>query len=254
VNGYDPADIGKKFVAWYSNGYWGAHHKLFDVGATTRMALARIRDGEDPISAGEVSEESNGNGSLMRIAPASVYFSFRGEDVMYERIKEVSSMTHGHFRSVFSCYIFSKFIAELFKGNDKFDSYKSAISSVNDFAARNRFAQSELKLFEGILSGKIDKAKIATIESSGYVVHTLEASFWCFLTTNSFQDAVLKAVNLGGDTDTTGCVTGAMAGLHYGPQAIPAEWLNVLARKNDITKLSEDFNESLKKQILHGKS
>lgn len=70
-------------------------------------------------------------------------------------------------------------------------------------------------------------------------IHTLEASVWCLLTTNSYSEAVLKAVNLGDDTDTTGAVTGAMAGLYYGMTAIPEEWLAVLARRDEIESLAE---------------
>jgi len=69
------------------------------------------------------------------------------------------------------------------------------------------------------------------------VIHTLEASIWCLLNTSSFQDAVLKAVNLGEDTDTTGCVTGGLAGLYYGLEAVPKEWIYALARKDDIGNL-----------------
>jgi ADP-ribosyl-[dinitrogen reductase] hydrolase len=254
VNGYNLEDIGKKFVSWYSNGYWGAHHKLFDIGGTTRMALARIRDGGNPRFAGELDEDSNGNGSLMRIAPASLYFFNEPDDILYERIKEISSMTHGHFRSVFSCFIFSKYLIELFKGEEKSTALKNTMMSVKDFANEREFNPAELKRFDRILSGSIQAAKDDSIYSSGYVLHTIEASFWCFLTTNSYSEAVLKAVNLGEDTDTTACVTGALAGLYYGVRSIPMMWLATLAREKDIIKLSEDFTESLKKKILQGKS
>jgi len=77
------------------------------------------------------------------------------------------------------------------------------------------------------------------IYSSGYVLHTLEASIWCLLTTDSFEEAVLRAVNLGEDTDTTGAVTGGLAGLLYGISSIPEKWLKKLARYDDISNLAE---------------
>ena len=77
------------------------------------------------------------------------------------------------------------------------------------------------------------------IKSSGYVIDTLEAAIWCILTTNNYKDAVLKAVNLGHDTDTTGAVTGGLAVLIYGLDNIPNEWINTLARKDDIMNLTK---------------
>jgi ADP-ribosyl-[dinitrogen reductase] hydrolase len=71
------------------------------------------------------------------------------------------------------------------------------------------------------------------------VLHTLEASFWCFLKSMNYAEAVQKAVNLGEDTDTTGCVTGGLAGIYYGIESIPAHWVEALARKNDIFLLAE---------------
>jgi ADP-ribosylglycohydrolase len=246
VNGYDPVDIGAKFVSWHSSGYWGAHDKLFDIGVTTRTALGRIANGTNPIEAGDTGEQSNGNGSLMRIAPASLYFSHETDDILYEQIKEVSSMTHGHFRSILSCFIFSKFLIALFRGEDKHAAYQNTISATNDLIKRNHFDEFELMPFQWVLSGKLNEMKADNISSSGYVIHTLEASLWCFLTTDSYSEAVLKAVNLGGDTDTTGCVTGALAGVYYGKDAIPESWLEVLARKEDIIKLSKTFAAALK--------
>ena len=83
------------------------------------------------------------------------------------------------------------------------------------------------------------------IHSGGYVIHTLEASLWCFLNTGNYAEAVLKAVNLGGDSDTTGAVTGGLAGLFYGWQTIPEEWLAVLARRTEI----EDLGQRLEKKL-----
>jgi ADP-ribosylglycohydrolase len=83
------------------------------------------------------------------------------------------------------------------------------------------------------------------IRSDGYVVHTLEASVWCLLATGDFPSAVLKAVNLGGDADTTGAVTGGLAGICYGEGGLPGEWLDALARRKDIEDLARRFAEAV---------
>ncbi len=75
------------------------------------------------------------------------------------------------------------------------------------------------------------------------MVHTLTASVWCLLTTVNFHDCVLKAVNLGGDTDTTGCVAGGLAGVAYGTSAVPQEWIRQLARQTEVADLFNRFAE-----------
>lgn len=105
--------------------------------------------------------------------------------------------------------------------------------------------QTEIALFDRLLKGDITKFNEDEIQSSGYVLHTLEASIWCLLTTENYKEAVLKAVNLGNDTDTTGAVTGGIAGLLYGLDNIPENWLKQIARYNDIENLAERLNEKL---------
>jgi ADP-ribosylglycohydrolase len=100
---------------------------------------------------------------------------------------------------------------------------------------------SEIAIFNRLLAGNIFEEPEDTISASGYVLHTLEASIWCLLTTGNYRDAVLKAVNLGEDTDTTSAVTGGLAGLLYGLESIPEDWISQLARHKDIENLAERF-------------
>jgi ADP-ribosylglycohydrolase len=90
-----------------------------------------------------------------------------------------------------------------------------------------------------MLKQNIYEQKEENIFSSGYVLHTLEASIWCLLTTNNYKAAVLKAVNLGEDTDTTAAVTGGLAGLLHGIDNIPSNWIKQIARKDEIENLAE---------------
>jgi len=246
TQGYDPDDMGGRFVQWYTKGYWGAHNALFDIGGTTHIALDRIRNGESALYSGEWDETSNGNGSLMRIMPAALYFSNLNDEKLYQALKEISGITHAHFRSVLSCFIYSCFVGELLKGTEKTEAWLQARNRCNTFIQAGGYNPAEIKLFDRLLQQDITALPENAILSSGYVLHTLEASIWTLLTTDTFTGAVLKAVNLGGDTDTTGCVTGALAGLYYGPEALPAEWATVLAREKDIRKLAADFTLALK--------
>ena len=84
------------------------------------------------------------------------------------------------------------------------------------------------------------------IRSTEYVIDTLEASLWCVFNTTNYKDAVLKAVNLGDDTDTVGAITGGLAGIIYGYDTIPSEWLEVLARKDDIIELADKLDSIMK--------
>jgi ADP-ribosylglycohydrolase len=104
--------------------------------------------------------------------------------------------------------------------------------------------ENERAIFDNLLVEDISKLNEEDISSSGYVVHTLEASIWCLLNSTNYKDAVLRAVNLGDDTDTTSAVTGGLAALLYGYQSIPTEWLEVLARRNDIEELANRMNKA----------
>ncbi|MEA4980668.1 MAG: ADP-ribosylglycohydrolase family protein [Petrimonas sp.] len=103
----------------------------------------------------------------------------------------------------------------------------------------------EIALFDRLLKNDIHKLPEDEIQSSGYVLHTLEASIWCLLTTDNYKEAALRAVNLGNDTDTTGAVTGGLAGLLYGLDNIPPNWITQIARKDDIENLAERLAERL---------
>jgi ADP-ribosyl-[dinitrogen reductase] hydrolase len=237
---YSLNDMATKFLQWKNAEIWTPHGRVFDIGIATRQAIYRIAQGEKPTLCGGFDEEDNGNGSLMRILP--LVFYLRNEtniDVIYKTVKDVSSITHAHFRSVFACFIYIVYALELIKGNDKFEAYNHIKIIMEDFISNNDFNKKEIQLFDRILKANINDLEEDKISSSGYVLHSLEASLWCILNSSSYQETVLKAVNLGGDTDTTGAIAGGLAGLIYGYDAIPEEWINVLARKNDITDLCD---------------
>lgn len=246
TKGYDLEKIGESFVKWVEYGHWAAHGRLFDIGGTTRRSIARLMKGESARFSGNIFEEDNGNGSLMRTLPLAFYLKDEENiEKLYQTVKEVSSITHGHFRSVFACFIYVIFAIELIKGKDKKEAYHYTQKIALEFAEIQGFNPKEVQLFDRVLKNDISEYNEDTISSGGYVLHSLEASLWCFLNSESYAEAVLKAVNLGEDTDTTGAITGGIAGIYYGFESIPEEWIKVLARKEDIEKLCEKFENKL---------
>jgi ADP-ribosylglycohydrolase len=239
TNGYDIHDIANNFVRWRCDNYWTARGEVFDVGITTQQAIERIVRGVQPNLAGGFDSWSNGNGSLMRILPLLVYIMDLPIAERFVITKDVSSITHGHVRSAIACFYYLEFARKLLTGNDLYTIYHEVKAEVAAFLDTTTISRDEIKLFDRLLAGNIYDAPESEINSSGYVLHTLEASIWCLLTTTTYTEAVLKAVNLGLDTDTTGAVTGGLAGLHYGFEKIPEDWVLKLARKKDIDDLAD---------------
>ncbi len=237
-NGYDLEDIALKFLQWYNTEIWTPHGNVFDIGIGTRQAIYRISKGEISQLCGGTSEFDNGNGSLMRILPLLFYIKNFSIEKRFDVVKEVSSITHGHIRSVISCFIYLEFLIEILNKSEKLEAYQKMQTKVKDFLDNNPIcSQNEMDLFDRILNNDISTFPEDEIKSSGYVLDSLEASLWCFLNSESYSEAVLKAVNLGEDTDTTAAITGGIAGIFYGFDNIPDEWISELVRKDDIEKL-----------------
>ncbi len=241
IEGYDIEGLGKKFCQWYQYNYWTPHGEIFDMGVATRNAMDKLAKGISASESGECDDYSNGNGSLMRILPLANYLQNKSIDQRFCITTEISSITHSHIRSIIGCFFAVEFMIQLLKKKDKCDAYYETQNIVRDYLHLINIKSSEIELYNRILFDDIACIPEKDIYSSGYVIHTLEASLWAFLTTNNFKDAVLKAVNLGDDADTIGSITGGMAGLFYGFEQIPEGWINQLVRTKDIEALALNY-------------
>ena len=236
-NGYNLNDIAEKFQMWMHEGYWTADGEVFDVGISTRKAINRLRVVKNPTEAGSTSESDNGNGSLMRILPLAIFTKDLSIDERCEIVKEVSSITHAHNRSVLACIYYIEFALNVLDSENLEEAYLNTNFWLKLFLEENEIYKNEFQYFERILSGKLIDLKEDEIKSTGYVMDSLEASIWCLLHTSSYKDCVLKAVNLGHDTDTIACIAGGIAGIYYDAETIPTNWIEQLARVNDILSL-----------------
>ena len=242
VEGYDIHRLASKFIKWKNEGYWTATGEVFDIGNTTRQSIINLSRGVHPNLAGGQNEIDNGNGSLMRILPLVLLIKDLSIEKRFDLVKEVSSITHAHNRSVISCFYYLELALLVMEGKDKFEIYENLKKTVPEFLNSNKIYSVELTHFDRLINGNIYELNENVIQSGGYVIQTLEASIWCLLTSDTYEDAVLKAVNLGGDTDTTGAVTGGLAGLFYGYAAIPKSWIMPILKKEEIDELVNKFS------------
>ena len=237
-------DIMNRFYMWLEYAKYTALNTNFDIGITTKKAILNYVDGMDPLLCGGRDERSNGNGSLMRMLPVAYYLSKSNYDDEQEVqiINNVSTLTHAHNISCLGCKIYCDYVKQLLNGVDKVDALNHICK--NDYS--KYYSDDAINKYSRILNGDIVELSRDDIKSTGYVVNTLEASLWSFLNTDSFEEAVICAVNLGGDTDTIGAITGSMAGIVYGKKEIPSRWLFKLKRKEYIEEMSRNFVDVLK--------
>ena len=202
--------------------------------------------GMQPTECGGKTEYDNGNGSLMRILPMALWnaVELAGEEIIQvDCIYDASSLTHAHARSKAGCLLYSKIIADLLHmpDEDKHKTIKYSIDSFRKYLSVEQDAEivSEAERYSRIWElASFAELPETAIKSSGYIVDTLEAALWCFLTSDSYKECVLKAVNLGNDTDTVAAVAGGLAGLYYGFENIPQEWVGLIPKKEWIMNLA----------------
>jgi ADP-ribosyl-[dinitrogen reductase] hydrolase len=229
---FDPADLMQRFVRWRDDGENSVNGRgCFDIGNTTNAALNRWLRLKDPY-AGSADPKSAGNGSLMRLAPVAIRF-WNDRDRLRHTAGQQSRTTHAAQEAIDACAMFADMVADAIEGRQRSD---------------------VLRKRTGPYAGKIQESASASwrskprdqIASSGYVAHSLEAALWCVGSTADFKSAILKAANLGSDSDTTAAIAGQLAGALYGTAGIPRHWLEGLAERKLIEERASDlFRQSV---------
>lgn len=240
-------EIMLNFGEWLHNDKYTATNETFDVGNTCLKAITNYFANDiKATECGEKDERSNGNGSLMRIHPFVLYATATilngtedGHWLWLACIRDASMLTHAHERSVMGCYIYGYCLSFLLKESTK----ESLVAGIK-FAGEDLDYLPEFEHYKRIFDSDFSKLKREEIKSTGYIVDTLEAALWCLLNTRSYEECVLTAVNLGGDTDTVSAVAGGLAGALYGLAAIPEKWLNTLKKREYIEEMCQTASEN----------
>lgn len=232
---WDLNDQASRYVAWWKNGTYSVNGRCFDIGLTTKTALEKFVSEGDARKSGDIHVRSCGNGSIMRLAPVPIRYC----DLFPDRIEELANLasesslpTHAGAQCLSACRYLAVVLAALMQGQSR----EEVLSP--DWPPLQMLRQGTPwhPEIDHVTKGAFRNQNPPQITGSGYVVRSLEAALWAFHKATSFREAVLKAVNLGEDADTTGAVCGQLAGAYWGEKGIPSEWLSGLAKRDMIEK------------------
>lgn len=242
----DPDDIAHRFVRWLYCGEYAPFGKAFDNGATCTAAIHDFAKRHDWKTCGRTGERSNGNGGIMRILPVCLFgVDLEDDEAAIRFVHDVTALTHNHPRALIASGMYYFMVKEMISGTgDMIERLQNGYDHAFRFYHLDQKFSKELGSYTRLMSmGAFSCLNEWEIRSSGYVVDTLEAAVWSLTTTGSFRDALLKAVNLGDDSDSVGAVCGGLAGLYYGYDAIPADWLAAIQKRDWIEMLCRKANE-----------
>jgi ADP-ribosylglycohydrolase len=230
---FDPVDQLQRYVRWWHDGHHSSTGRCFDIGNTVRAALVQFtRTGSQ--WAGSTDPRSAGNGSLMRLAPVPLFFAHDPGRAI-ARAADSSRTTHGAAEAVDACRYVAGLLVGAVDGRSKRDLLAPAFTPVDGLWDDAPLAPAIAE----IAAGSFMHREPPDIAGTGYVVPSLEAALWAFAKSTTFEDGALLAVNLGDDADTTGAIYGQIAGAHYGVDAIPARWLDLLAHRETLERFAD---------------
>jgi ADP-ribosyl-[dinitrogen reductase] hydrolase len=227
--GWDLNDQARRYTAWWQKGEYSVNGRCFDIGLTTRSALSRFLKTGDARTSGDPSEGASGNGSIMRLAPVPIRYAHLFPDELEELVRyfvESSLPTHASPQCLAAWAYMGLVLAALIQGVDR----EKVLAAKWEPLQRLKQIHALHPEVEEVAAGSFRCKKPPQIIGSGYVVKTLEAALWAFHDDKDFREAVLRAVNLGDDADTTGAICGQFAGAYWGESGIPVEWREGLAR------------------------
>jgi len=232
---FDAEDQMRRYCRWMESGYLASNGRCFDIGLTvSRALLAFRRTGE--IYSGSANPNTAGNGCLMRLAPVPMFF-YPDRDAAIAMSGESSRTTHGAPECIEASRLFGAMLVAALSGCSK-----------ENILFGHRVDVYESERLQRVAKGQYRVVNEDAIQGSGYVVESLEAALWCFLKTDSFRTAILRATNLGNDADTTAAICGQLAGAFYGESDIPIEWRERLVMAGEIRVLADRL-VSVHKQV-----
>ena len=240
---YPIEEIGRRFLAWY-------YSDPRDIGTTTARSFENYLHCGSWKEASVITAKSlnklDSNGALMRTLPVTFAYWNNHRDMAYWSV-DIASMTHHSQESAACCIFYNHLVgmAACMKGNKR-ELFTKSLQFTDEQCARLDINPASFFWYvvKAVQSGAVN------IIPKGKALDTLGATLQCFLHTETFEEALVRVVNLGGDTDTAGNIMGGLAGAYYGYEVIPEHWLKTLRGKDKIVKVTDAFIEKFSRNFV----
>lgn len=229
--GFDAVDQMRRYTWWHDSGYFSSTGRCFDIGITTSQALSRFKNDGNPY-AGATAESTAGNGSLMRLVPIALMYGY-DDTLCVQYGRDSSRTTHGAPQAVDACAAYALLIAGALRGVSHAQLCGETYAPLTQYQWHHTIAE--------VVNGSYRHAQPPHIVGTGYVVKSLEASLWAIYHQSGFADAILAAINLCQDADTTGAIAGQLAGALYGESSIPMHWRMQLVKYHEIAWRADEL-------------
>jgi ADP-ribosylglycohydrolase/tyrosine-protein phosphatase YwqE len=246
-----PENVMTNFSLWEVKGEFTPFGEAFDQGNTCTEAIYNFLNNADVMTCGKTGEYANGNGALMRILPVCLYYYEMQDKSSIDISKDaingidmISGLTHNHARSKMACGLYYFMVCAILNEDNKglklIEVLQKGIDNGLKYYGNDMKNLTQMAHFGRLFH--LDEFKAVSqkdIKSSGYVIDSIEAAVWCLIQTDSYRECMEMAVNLGDDTDTVAAIAGGLAGLYYGYNNIPEEWLCEIQKREWIEELCE---------------
>jgi ADP-ribosylglycohydrolase/protein-tyrosine phosphatase len=218
--GFDLEDQGRRAVAWYREGAYTPDGRVFDIGGTTSQALAAIESGTPAAEAGPTDDMSCGNGSLMRILPIALVGRSWSDAELIERAHAASRVTHGHPRAQVACSLYVLVAARLLAGERDREAALEEATRIHPPS----------EALDHLLGWTERRGR-------GRVWDSFWSAWDAFAGASSYQETIERAIAYGNDTDTTAAIAGGLAGVYWGIDGVPGEWLDGMRGRDVVVPL-----------------
>lgn len=235
--GIDYHDLMKNYLSYYKNHKYLSCERSFGLSRSLKNSLKEYQKNKKLFN--YINNQNTENSSLKRCLPIAFYTFYKKytNDQIYLLIKDFSSLTHPNETVILGCYIYTKYIHFLLEDITKKEAYLKLKKLDLHY-----FSKETINLYHNIITNNISDTNLKDISTSDYIVDTMETSLWIILNTDTFSQALVGAINLGGDTASIGAITGSIAGLIYNEDEIPNRWKEKLLKVNYIEKIIEDYD------------